>query len=235
MKDGEIKQSGKYNDILISGTDFMELVGAHEEALSALDSLKEDTEINSDQRSPRSAKPVLHREESKKSQDDSWEAKGELVQDEERERGSVGLSVYWKYITTGYGGLLLPFAMLSQILFQVLDVGSTYWMAWATPVSKDEPGPVGRSTLILVYLALAVATGVCIFIRAVLIATIGYTTANILFKKLIMCIFRAPMSFFDSTPSGRILNRVRELLLLFAVKASPDTSFLAGFNRSEYA
>ncbi|KAK1305890.1 ABC transporter C family member 3 [Acorus calamus] len=37
MKDGRITQAGKYEDILNSGTDFMELVGAHKEALLALD------------------------------------------------------------------------------------------------------------------------------------------------------------------------------------------------------
>ncbi|KAK3030040.1 hypothetical protein RJ639_038139 [Escallonia herrerae] len=39
MKDGRITQAGKYDDILKSGSDFMELVGAHKEALSALDSI----------------------------------------------------------------------------------------------------------------------------------------------------------------------------------------------------
>ena len=37
MKDGRITQAGKYDDILNSGTDFMELVGAHKEAFSGLD------------------------------------------------------------------------------------------------------------------------------------------------------------------------------------------------------
>ena len=38
MKDGRITQAGKYNEILHFGTEFMELVGAHKKALSALDS-----------------------------------------------------------------------------------------------------------------------------------------------------------------------------------------------------
>lgn len=29
-----------------------------------------------------------------------------------------------------------------------------------------------------------------------------------LFKKMLECVLRNPMSFFDSTPSGRILNRL---------------------------
>ena len=40
MKDGRVTQAGKYNDILNSGTDFMELVGAHEKALLKLDSVE---------------------------------------------------------------------------------------------------------------------------------------------------------------------------------------------------
>ncbi|KAL1127099.1 hypothetical protein V6Z11_A13G157100 [Gossypium hirsutum] len=40
MKNGRITQAGKYNDILNSSADFMELVGAHKKALSALDTVE---------------------------------------------------------------------------------------------------------------------------------------------------------------------------------------------------
>ncbi|XVF16111.1 hypothetical protein REPUB_Repub10bG0003200 [Reevesia pubescens] len=40
MEDGRITQAGKYTDILSSGTNFMELVGAHMKALSALDTVE---------------------------------------------------------------------------------------------------------------------------------------------------------------------------------------------------
>lgn len=219
MKDGKIKQAGKYNDILQSGSDFMELVGAHEEALSSLDSINVDTIANGENRSSRTVKPVLQKQHSRKDGnvkvDNIGETKGQLVQEEEREKGKVGLSVYWKYIRTAYGGLLAPVALLTQILFQILQIGSNYWMAWATPVSKDTAPPVGGSTLILVYIALSIGSAFCTFSRALTIAAIGYKTANILFNKMHLSIFRAPMSFFDSTPSGRILNRVCEFSFAF--------------------
>lgn len=208
MKDGKIKQAGKYNDILKSGSDFMELVGAHEEALSAIDSWATS---NAEGGSSDNAKNVLQKQESQNNRnnkvDGSDDIRGQLVEEEEREKGRVGLTVYWKYITTAYGGLLVPFILLAQILFQALQIGSNYWMAWATPVSKDEASPVGSSTLILVYVALSILSSFCVFARASLLATAGYKTATTLFNTMHQCIFRAPMSFFDSTPSGRILNR----------------------------
>ncbi|EPS64027.1 multidrug resistance-associated protein, partial [Genlisea aurea] len=201
MKDGEIKQAGKYNEILKTGTDFMKLVGAHEEALSSLDSIEVDVKKTSHGGGDK-------QESEKNGGEEEEEEAGQLVQEEERERGRVGISIYWKYITTAYGGFLAPFALLAQILFQGFQIGSNFWMAWATPVSKDDPDPVGKSTLILVYVALSVASALCILCRALLVVKIGFKTANVLFDRMLRSVFRAPMSFFDSTPSGRVLSRV---------------------------
>lgn len=215
MKDGKITQSGKYADLLNIGTDFMELVGAHREALSTLETLdggKESNEINTLEQDVSISVSVAHdvkeKETIKDEQNDKGEPKGQLVQEEEREKGKVGFSVYWKYITTAYGGALVPFILLAQILFQFLQIGSNYWMAWATPISADVEAPVEGTTLIEVYVALAIGSALCILVRALLLVTAGYKTATILFNKMHLSIFRAPMSFFDSTPSGRILNRV---------------------------
>ncbi|KAL1307152.1 hypothetical protein AAHE18_17G011500 [Arachis hypogaea] len=211
-----ITQCGKYNDLLNSGNDFMELVGAHKKALSTLESLDggttsdeistmEDGSVSSANGSIK-VKEVNGYEQNGKT-DEKDEPKGQLVQEEEREKGRVGLSVYWRYITMAYGGALVPFILLSQILFQVLQIGSNYWMAWATPVSQDVEPPVEGTTLLAVYVALAIGSAFCILSRAMFLATAGYKTATILFNKMHFCIFRSPMSFFDSTPSGRILNR----------------------------
>ncbi|MBA0843808.1 hypothetical protein Goarm_000967 [Gossypium armourianum] len=210
MKNGSITKAGKYNDILNSGADFMELVGAHKKALSALDTVEagsvSEKRVSGDGASG-SANGEMLKEGNENGKVDDDGPKGQLVQEEEREKGRVGFSVYWKYITTAYGGALIPFILLAQILFQVFQIGSNYWMAWASPVSADVKPPVTNLTLIIVYLALAFASAFSVFARSMLLNTAGYKTATLLFKKMHLCIFRAPMLFFDSTPSGRILNR----------------------------
>ncbi|KAK7276926.1 hypothetical protein RIF29_18075 [Crotalaria pallida] len=214
MKDGKITQCGKYAELLNNGTDFMELIGAHQQALSALNSLDGGTlsdEISNFKQDINVSGVVKEKDANKDVQngetDNKSEPVGQLVQEEEREKGSVGLSVYWKYITTAFGGALVPFILLAQILFHALQIGSNYWMAWATPISSDVEPRVAGTTLIAVYVGLSIGSSFCILVRAMFLVTAGYKTATILFNKMHYCIFRAAMSFFDSTPSGRILNR----------------------------
>ncbi|KAL5547288.1 hypothetical protein UlMin_006975 [Ulmus minor] len=204
MKDGRITQAGKYNDILNSGTDFVELVGAHKEALSTIKAdLDEVTPLGDKDENLASTSKVMKKEEIEA----VVESKRQLVQEEEREKGKVGFSVYWQYLTKAYGGALVPFILLAETLFQILQIGSNYWMAWAAPASEDEEPSVGGTKLILVYVALAIGSSFCVLARSMLLVTAGYKTATLLFNQMHLCIFRAPMSFFDATPSGRILNR----------------------------
>lgn len=217
MKDGCITQSGNYGEVLNLGSEFMELVVAHEKALSAIDPIEaglvsKDMNITVDVKTKNNKSSEQTRDvQCDKQPEDIMGPKGQLVQEEEREKGRVGFSVYWKYITTAYGGALMPVILLAQVLFQVLQIGSNYWMAWATPVSQDVAPPVQSSTLIVVYVVLAIGSSFCIFCRAMSLATAGYKAATVLFRRMHFRIFRAPMSFFDSTPSGRILNRVSKL------------------------
>ncbi|KAL2536486.1 (+)-neomenthol dehydrogenase [Forsythia ovata] len=108
MKDGRITQDGKYNDILKSGSDFMELVGAHKEALSALDSIEAGAAVVGEDSSTGNAKNFLQKKESPTDQNDKTDnamgTNGQLIQAEKNELPSFR-EFSWeelKYATNGF-------------------------------------------------------------------------------------------------------------------------------------
>jgi hypothetical protein len=81
-------------------------------------------------------------------------------------------------------------------------------MAWASPTIDGDPGKMKNSTLILVYAGLAFGSSFFVAMRSIFVTLAGVFVAQKYFLDMIRCLFRAPMSFFDATPAGRILNRV---------------------------
>ncbi|KAJ3687204.1 hypothetical protein LUZ61_016368 [Rhynchospora tenuis] len=236
MREGKIAQAGKYEEILESGKEFMELVCAHKNALSEVDSVilnQPDASFRSDQETKNKDELSLGDEANMTTATTTDTAmivekkEGQLVQEEEREKGKVGFPVYWKYITMAYKGALVPLILLAAISVAALRIASDCWMVWAAPVSEDMAPAVSTKVLMSVFVALALGSCLCILIRTLLLATAGYKTATILFEKMHFSIFRAPMSFLDSTPTGRILNRryyietARELSRLMGVCKAP--------------
>ncbi|XP_023764051.1 ABC transporter C family member 5 [Lactuca sativa] len=226
LKEGQIIQAGKYDELLQAGTDFNTLVSAHQEAIEAMDiynhsddesddnhglikncesavsSIDTTTMVPNESMSASDKKAIKEKKKAKRSR------KKQLVQEEERERGKISMKIYLSYMAAAYKGLLIPLIIIAQTLFQVLQIASNWWMAWANPQTEGDTARVSNLVLIAVYMALAFGSSWFIFVRAVLVATFGLAAAQKLFMKMLTNVFRAPMSFFDSTPAGRILNRV---------------------------
>lgn len=216
MRDGRIAQAGKFEDLLKQNIGFELLVGAHSEALESILVVENssrttqeptaDGESNKDFDSTAELPPRRHDSEHDLSLEIS-EKEGRLVQDEEREKGSIGKEVYWSYITTVKGGALIPIILIAQSSFQILQVASNYWMAWVYPPDSDTEPLYKMDIILLVYVLLAVGSSLCVLLRTMLLAITGLWTAETLFMKMLYSVMRAPMAFFDSTPTGRILNR----------------------------
>ncbi|BBN10264.1 protein MpABCC8 [Marchantia polymorpha subsp. ruderalis] len=128
-----------------------------------------------------------------------------LIQEEERETGKVGFAVYWMYFTRSYRGLLLLLLLIVQVIWQVLQIGGDYWVAYGS--SDKELDDQQAKQFIFVYGVLALSCGVFVLFRTLLVAVMGLTTAQSFYLGMLRCMFRAPMSFFDTTPTGRILSR----------------------------
>ncbi|KAL5574198.1 hypothetical protein UlMin_023795 [Ulmus minor] len=208
MQNGKIAQAGSFEELLKQNIGFEVLVGAHSQALDSI--LKAENTSRTNQTPEVEANSVSSssygRHESEHNLEIT-EKEGKLVQDEEREKGSIGKEVYWTYLTTVKGGILIPIIILAQSTFQVLQIASNYWMAWSCPTTPGVEPEKGMNFILFVYIILSVGGSLCVLLRAMLVGVAGLFTSQKLFLNMLRSVLRAPMSFFDSTPAGRILNR----------------------------
>ncbi|KAL8160963.1 hypothetical protein V2J09_012452 [Rumex salicifolius] len=241
MKGGRIAQSGTFNELLSQNIGFEILVGAHNDALESIvtmeassrasqnTELEQDLGRNAEHDDTNNNNQVSSQDQEQQQEEEVISSKkGKLIQEEERVKGSIDKQVYWYYLTSVKHGALVPLIVLAQSSFQVLQIASNYWIAWSCPTTTDNAQPIkGMDHILLIYMILSVLSSVCVLFRAIGVATHGILASQKLFEGLLCCILRAPMSFFDSTPTGRILNRqyyiptARELARLTEIQKPP--------------
>ncbi|OEL24703.1 ABC transporter C family member 9 [Dichanthelium oligosanthes] len=220
MQGGKIVQKGKFDELHQRNIGFEAIVGAHSQGLESVMNAESSSKISSDNQKSADREyefdaeneiddelQGITKQKSARYVSHGTNDKGRLTQDEGREKGGIGKKVYWVYLRAVHGGALVPITIAAQLLFQIFQVASNYWMAWASPPSSATNSTIGLGLLFSVYIALSMGSALCIFARSMLTSLIGLLTSEKLFKNMIRCIMRAPMSFFDSTPTGRILNR----------------------------
>ncbi|KAK2654038.1 hypothetical protein Ddye_013894 [Dipteronia dyeriana] len=92
---------------------------------------------------------------------------------------------------------------LSHLLCTIGQISQNFWMA-ANVVNPN----VSTLRLIIVCLLIGFASILFLLCRSIFAVALGLQTPKSLFSQLLNSLFRAPMSFYDSTPLGRILSRV---------------------------
>ncbi|XP_070288640.1 ATP-binding cassette sub-family C member 2 [Myotis yumanensis] len=133
-----------------------------------------------------------------------------LIDKEFIQTGKVKFSIYLKYLQA-VGWCSIFFIVLAYVTSFVALIGSNLWLSVWTSDSKtfnasNYPASQ-RDMRIGVYGALGLTQGIFVLVANIL-SVYGFTHAsNILHKQLLNNILRAPMSFFDTTPIGRIVNR----------------------------
>ena len=132
------------------------------------------------------------------------ENKGILTK-EERKVGGVTFSQYKKYIHAGGGWCKFTVLYLGFILSTATQLGTTSWVSFWTSDPEYEQNP--RAFYLGIYAMLAVTLGIVTFARSYLLARFGVRAGEALHEKVFGSILKAPQSFFDTTPLGRIISR----------------------------
>eukprot|EP00051_Salpingoeca_urceolata_P018547 m.260888 g.260888 ORF g.260888 m.260888 type:complete len:1419 (-) comp19220_c0_seq3:108-4364(-) len=140
-----------------------------------------------------------------------------LVQAESREKGAVTWRTYVKWMRAGgtfFGWLLVFLLFITATLSKTF---SEWWLSWWMEQGDgedhvgDERGSISdhpdRQLYTLIYGMSAVLLIVVQIIRAVCYNRRVLKASSHLFERLFDTVVKAPMSFFDQTPTGRIINR----------------------------
>ncbi|MFZ9521699.1 MAG: ABC transporter transmembrane domain-containing protein, partial [Silvanigrellaceae bacterium] len=127
---------------------------------------------------------------------------GRLVVDEERQVGAVESALYSRYLAELAPGKAIAILAALFVLREIFNAGSDSWLAWWTS-HKAWSVQFFLSGLAILGLAAAGMT----FLRTRMTARGGVMAAQSLHERLLSGVLRAPMEFFERTPSGRILNR----------------------------
>lgn len=154
------------------------------------------------------------------------ELAGRTIEVEERAVGAVKREVYLGYVKM-LGGAPTILGVLGIFLVrECLSVGSDLWLA----LFSQNRG-AGVTFLLGLGVLGALAAGAT-FARAITVSLRGVHAARILHTKMLRGVMRAPLSFFEATPIGRVLNRFSKDLraideqVIFRYLDTTSTAFL---------
>ncbi|KAJ3100041.1 hypothetical protein HDU97_002525 [Phlyctochytrium planicorne] len=126
-----------------------------------------------------------------------------LMVQEEREEGAVRLYHYKIYLLASGGLALWLTASIVSLTMQGVRVLNDYWLIFWS----NDQFQLQNAQYILFYALLGVVQGIGATVLAILVTFAGLKGSRILHLRAIQRISRAPMSFFDTNPMGRIVNR----------------------------
>lgn len=121
---------------------------------------------------------------------------------EEKVSGSVDRQVYIAWAKSG-GGMSIAVLILAMfVMVELLNVSSKWWLT-----SWSQSGGSRPFFYLEIYALINVSAILATFLRLILFVRVGLRASRSMFEKLLDRILEAPMSFFDTTPIGRIINR----------------------------
>ncbi|KAK7488019.1 hypothetical protein BaRGS_00020764, partial [Batillaria attramentaria] len=215
MTDGRISEMGSYDQLLIQTL--------KAQMLQRVDSVTSDHSLTSGDELP-SRTRCRTRSDSQSTLERSMKGekpakpiqapKDKLIEEEKSETGKVKLSVFLTYFRAiGLGVTLVIFALYAA--YQGVSVYSSIWLSqWTdddllanTSLANTTQYEERNYMYLGVYGGLGVGQALLVLVYSLLSTVSMVKAAGTLHVNMLSNIMRSPMSFFDTTPSGRIVNR----------------------------
>jgi ATP-binding cassette subfamily C (CFTR/MRP) protein 1 len=212
MDNGKILEQGTYDELMQSEGALSKLVQEY----TVTSEEKQEEEVQTKQQQ---TEATVDKESEK--------TDGKLIEDEERASGQISIGVLWHY-TLQMGGPIAIIALLClYVLTQCGIVASDWWIAqWSARTFSN----LTDQQYLGIYGGLGGFGIVIIFMRDFVLFSLALIASYRLHKSMLSRIIRAPMSFFDTTPIGRVLSRFsKDQDLLDGMFMSVVSQFLNAF------
>ncbi|KAI0481182.1 P-loop containing nucleoside triphosphate hydrolase protein [Xylariaceae sp. FL0804] len=154
---------------------------------------------------------------------------------EHTEQGKVKWSVYAEYAKTSNLGAVSIY-LFTLVAAQTAQIAGSVWLKnWAERNSKAGGNPEVAKYL-GIYFAFGVGSAALTVVQTLILWIFcSIEASRKLHEKMANAIFRSPMSFFDTTPAGRILNRFSsDIYKLDEVLARTFNMLFVNFARSGF-
>ncbi|CAK7335662.1 unnamed protein product [Dovyalis caffra] len=223
MSAGEIIRSDTYNQLMVSSQNFQDLVNAHK-GTSGSGTKVEYASSKSAETSKTEEIQKVHAIKKLRTP-----LGDQLIKQEERETGDTGFKPYIQYLSQNKGFLYFSLAIIVHIIFIVGQGIQSYWLA-----ANIQNSHVTRATLFTVYSVIGCSLAVFLLLRSFFVVHLGCGASESIFSTLLTSLFQAPMSFYDSTPVGRILSRVSSDLSTIDLEVAFKLTIAIGTTMNTY-
>lgn len=209
-----MKDNQDQNDDASSGELTVVAAGASQETSSEEDNVPELAGVKASGSSKsrrmslrRASAASLRRDRRKIADEEAQAGRRTTTAAETSEKGKVKWSVYIEYAKACNLWGVLTY-MVALVASQTLYVGANLWLKeWSEMNSEHGTNPqVGR--YLGIYFAFGIsAAALTVLQNLILWIFCAIAAARKLHDRMALSVFRSPMSFFETTPAGRILNR----------------------------
>jgi ABC-type multidrug transport system fused ATPase/permease subunit len=129
-----------------------------------------------------------------------------LMSEEQMKQGSVSRSVYLAYAKACSYSAVIAY-LISMVLSQSASISTSLWLThWSS--DNDSGKDINPLYYIGVYALLGFSYSLLTVFQSIILQVYcGIRSARVLHQDMLHSVLRSPMSFFDTTPMGRILNR----------------------------
>ncbi|PRP78236.1 hypothetical protein PROFUN_13846 [Planoprotostelium fungivorum] len=185
LKEGKISEQGSFQDLMETKGEFYQLITSH---------------VKSSEGEEKGTSNSHNIRASGERKDNDGGKKGKLMTDEARGVGKISTRTWVMYISAVGLPLVAVSALSVQLMESATRLVNDFWIShWTESVLNENR----RSDVyyLVIYAVTGLLVGLMLFLRGIIIAYYGLRAARNLHNKIVDTV-----SFFDTTPTGRILN-----------------------------